>query len=295
MGPHPRSTLNPFLMSTLAPVASESLAANRLDEISFGKIVQIREVLLARRRKAHASFGSNRAIRAFRSRRTCSRRSPRRARRGRRTTSRTTAFPSFAPHSPRSCARRTSSPTSCRDDVFLTNGAMHALYVAFGALLDAGDEVIIPDPMWTEVAENIKLAGGIPVRVAVTAASDYAYDPARSREAITPATRAIFVNSPHNPTGAMASRETLEAIVELAREHDLWIVSDEAYEDVVYEPNVAHVARRRIAGDWADRVISVFSFSKSHAMSGLRTGYSSRGRRCSRSASRSCCAARSTA
>jgi aspartate aminotransferase len=157
-------------------------------------------------------------------------------------------------------------------DVFLTNGAMHALYVTFGTLLSPDDEVIIPDPMWTEVAENIRLAGGVPVRVPVEATSDYAYDAEAVARAITPATRAIFVNSPHNPTGAVASRETLEAIVALARERDLWIVSDEAYEDVLYEPYVHHSVAA-IAGDWADRVISVFSFSKSHAMSGLRVGY----------------------
>lgn len=157
-------------------------------------------------------------------------------------------------------------------DVFLTNGAMHALYVTFGTLLNDGDEVIIPDPMWTEVAENIRLSGGVPVRVPVDAGSDYTYDPEAVERAITPATRAIFVNSPHNPTGAVLSRETLEALVAIAREHDLWIVSDEAYEDVLYEP-YTHTSIASIAGDWAERVISVFSFSKSHAMSGLRVGY----------------------
>ena len=157
-------------------------------------------------------------------------------------------------------------------DVFLTNGAMHALYVTFGALLDAGDEVIIPDPMWTEVAENIRLAGGVPVRVSVEASTDFSYDPEAVARAITPATRAIFINTPHNPTGAVLSKETLEALVAVARERDLWIVSDEAYEDVLYEP-YAHHSVAAVAGDWSDRVISVFSFSKSHAMSGLRVGY----------------------
>ena len=157
-------------------------------------------------------------------------------------------------------------------DVFLTNGAMHALYVTFGALLDAGDEVIIPDPMWTEVAENIRLAGGIPVRVPVEASTDYTYDPESVARAVTPATKAIFINSPHNPTGAVLSRAALESLVSVARTNDLWIVSDEAYEDVLYEP-YSHQSVAAVAGDWAERVISVFSFSKSHAMSGLRVGY----------------------
>src|SRR4029077_1138133 len=94
-------------------------------------------------------------------------------------------------------------------DVFLTNGAMHALYVAFGALLDAGDEVIIPDPMWTEVAENIRLAGGTPVGVPLSAAHDFAYRVEDIAPAITARTKAIFLNTPHNPTGAVLPRAEL--------------------------------------------------------------------------------------
>ncbi len=157
-------------------------------------------------------------------------------------------------------------------DIFVTNGAMHALYVLFASLLDPGDEVIVPDPMWTEVVENIRLARGVAVGVPVTAASSYAYDPAAIEAAITPATTAIFLNTPHNPTGAVLGPDTLQEIVRIARKHDLWIVSDEAYEDVIFEPN-EHVSIASLAGDHAPRVITIFSFSKSHAMSGLRTGY----------------------
>jgi aspartate aminotransferase len=80
--------------------------------------------------------------------------------------------------------------------IFVTNGAMHALYVLFASLLEPGDEVIVPDPMWTEVAENVRLARGIAVGVPVTVASSYAYDPRAIEAAITPATTAIFVNTP---------------------------------------------------------------------------------------------------
>lgn len=158
------------------------------------------------------------------------------------------------------------------DDVFVTNGAMHALFVTFGSLLEPGDEVILPDPMWTEVAENVRLAGGMPVGVPLSAADDFAYHPDAIEAAITPRTRAIFLNTPHNPTGAILGRETLQAILEIARRHDLWIVSDEAYEDVVFAPH-AHVSIGSLAEPDETRIISIFSFSKSHAMAGLRTGY----------------------
>lgn len=158
------------------------------------------------------------------------------------------------------------------EDVFVTNGAMHALFVTFGALLVPGDEVIVPDPMWTEVVENIRMAGGIPVGVELSAADDFEYRSDRIEAAITPRTRAIFLNTPHNPTGAMLSRDRLLEIIALARANNLWIISDEAYEDVLYEP-WTHTSIGSLAGDYADRVISIFSFSKSHAMSGLRVGY----------------------
>lgn len=158
------------------------------------------------------------------------------------------------------------------DDIFVTNGAMHALFVTFGALLVAGDEVIVPDPMWTEVVENIRMAGGVPVGVELSAADDFEYRTDRIEAAITPRTRAIFLNTPHNPTGALLSRDRLLEILELARANNIWIVSDEAYEDVLYEP-WTHTSIGSLAGDYADRVISIYSFSKSHAMSGLRVGY----------------------
>ena len=158
------------------------------------------------------------------------------------------------------------------DDIFLTNGAMHALYVAFGALLSPGDEVILPDPMWTEVAENIRLAGGVTVGVPLRADHDFEYDTAEIEAAITPRTTAIFLNTPQNPTGAVLSEQTLREIAEIAKRHDLWLISDEAYEDVIYAPH-KHYSIGSLVPEHAEKVISIFSFSKSYAMSGLRTGY----------------------
>ena len=158
------------------------------------------------------------------------------------------------------------------DDVFVTNGAMHALYATFGALVSPGDEVIIPDPMWTEVAENIRLAGGVPVAVPLRAEQDFEYDPEAIAAAITDRTVAIFLNTPHNPTGAVLTEATLRRIADIAERHDLWIVSDEAYEDVIYAPH-RHHSIASIAPERAERIVSIYSFSKSHAMSGLRVGY----------------------
>ncbi len=157
------------------------------------------------------------------------------------------------------------------DQVVVTNGAMHGLYVIFRALLDPGDEVILPDPMWTEIAENIRLAGGTPVPIRLRAEMDYQYEPAAIEAAITPRTRAIFINTPQNPIGVVAGRETLQGIAALAEKHNLMLVSDEAYEHVIYDGR-QHVSLGSLPAA-QDRTISVFSLSKTYAMSGLRLGY----------------------
>ena len=157
------------------------------------------------------------------------------------------------------------------DHVVVTNGGMHGLYILFRALLNAGDEVILPDPMWTEIAENVRLAGGKPVPVVLHEERGYQYDPTEIEAAITPQTRAIFINSPHNPTGAVTSPDTLNAIAEIADKHDLMIISDEAYEHVIYD-GLRHVSIGSLPAA-QNRTISVFTMSKTYAMSGLRLGY----------------------
>jgi aspartate aminotransferase len=157
------------------------------------------------------------------------------------------------------------------DHVVVTNGGMHGLYILFRAMLEPGDEVILPDPMWTEIAENIRLGGGIPRPVRLRPENDYQYDPAEIEAAITSRTRAIFVNTPHNPTGAVARRSTLQAIAALAEKYNLWLVSDEAYEHVIFDGE-QHVSLGSLEGA-RERTVSVFSMSKTYAMSGLRVGY----------------------
>ena len=157
------------------------------------------------------------------------------------------------------------------DSVVVTNGAMHGLYILFQALLDPADEVILPDPMWTEISENIRLAGGVPVPVQLRPEAGYQYDPHKIEASITAQTRAIFVNTPHNPTGAVANRETLEAIAAIAEKHNLLLVSDEAYEHVIFDGE-QHTSLGSLPAA-RGRTVSVFSMSKTYAMSGLRLGY----------------------
>lgn len=157
------------------------------------------------------------------------------------------------------------------DHIVVTNGAMHGLYILFRALLEPGDEVILPDPMWTEIAENIRLGGGKPAPVRLWEENGYQYDPEEIEAAITPRTRAIFINTPQNPIGVVASRAALQAIARIAEKHNLLLVSDEAYEHVLYD-GAEHVSLGSLPGA-QDRTISVYSMSKTYAMSGLRLGY----------------------
>jgi aspartate aminotransferase len=162
-------------------------------------------------------------------------------------------------------------PIKDPDHILVTNGGMHALHVTFRSLLYPGDEVIIPDPNWTDTANNILLAGGVPVRCSLNLERDFLYEAATIESAITPRTVAIVVNTPHNPTGAVLDRQTLIAILHVAERHNLKIISDEAYEHVIYD-GLKHVSIGSLPGA-EERVISLFSCSKSYSMAGLRLGY----------------------
>ena len=157
------------------------------------------------------------------------------------------------------------------DNVIVTNGGMNGLYIIFRALLDPGDEVILPNPMWTEIAENIRLGGGVPVPVRLRPDEGYLYAPGDIEAAITPRTRAIFVNTPHNPTGMVLRRPTLDAIASIAEKHNLLLISDEAYEHVIFDGE-QHVSLGSLPAAQG-RTITVYSLSKTYAMSGLRLGY----------------------
>jgi aspartate aminotransferase len=162
-------------------------------------------------------------------------------------------------------------PITDDDHVLVTIGGMHGLYMAFASLLEPGDEVILPDPMWSEIAELIKRPGGVPVPITLQADRDFLYDPIEIERAITPRTKAIYLNTPHNPIGVVLSEETLKQIADIAIRHNLAVISDEAYENVIFDGK-KHVSIGSLPG-MADRTITAFTFSKTYAMTGLRLGY----------------------
>ena len=161
-------------------------------------------------------------------------------------------------------------PVNGPDDIMATTGGIHGLYIICHALLEPGDEVIIPDPEWPPCVGNIRSAQAVPIPCALHEHLQWRFDLGELAAKITPRTRAIYINSPNNPTGGVLTREDLAAIVEMCRKHGLWLISDEAYEDVVFEGE--HVSPASFPGAY-DRTLSMFTFSKSYAMTGLRLGY----------------------
>lgn len=156
-------------------------------------------------------------------------------------------------------------------EIISTVGVSEALYLAFMAILDPGDEVIIPTPCFVAYQAEVYLAGGVPVEIPSRMEDNFQVDPDEVRAAITPRTKAIFIGYPSNPTGAVAEREILMEIAKIAIEHDLMVVSDEIYDRLVY--NFKHVCFPALGEEIKQRTILLGGFSKSHAMTGWRIGF----------------------
>lgn len=150
-------------------------------------------------------------------------------------------------------------------------GAKHSVFNALWVLLDPGDEVILFAPYWMTYRDQIALCGGVPVVVPTRAEDRFVPSIEDLKAAVTPRTKAILVNSPSNPTGAVFPRETLKEIAALALRHDLWIVSDEIYERLVYEGK--HESIAALSRDVQDRTITISGCSKTYSMTGWRIGY----------------------
>jgi aspartate aminotransferase len=156
--------------------------------------------------------------------------------------------------------------------VVVSNGARQSLYNVFAALLEPGDEVILPAPYWLSYPEIVRIAGGEPVFVHGREDRGYKLQPSELQAAITPRTRALVLNSPSNPSGVVYTSKELRSLAELAANHGLYLVSDETYEKLVYEDAV-HASPGSFARAILDRTITVNGFGSSHAMAGWRLGY----------------------
>ncbi len=161
-------------------------------------------------------------------------------------------------------------PIESDDEILVTNGGTHGLYAVFHALLEPGDEVIVPDPEWPPTMAMIQAAGGKAVQVPLREDLRFRWNIDDVEKAITPKTRVLYLNSPNNPSGGVLTREDIERLAAIAKQHNLWVVSDEAYEDVVYHGE--HISIASLPGMY-DRTIPVYTLSKSYAITGVRVGY----------------------
>jgi aspartate aminotransferase len=156
-------------------------------------------------------------------------------------------------------------------DIVVTPGGKWALFLALSAILNPGDEVLYLEPVWVSYPPMIVLAGGTPVAVTLSADDNFRITADQLREKVTPRTKALMVNSPNNPTGRVLTQEELDAIVAVALEHDLYVISDEIYETVIFDGR-QHLSPAAVPG-MGERTLTINGLSKSHAMTGWRLGW----------------------
>jgi aspartate aminotransferase len=168
--------------------------------------------------------------------------------------------------------RRDNGLSYLPNEVIVSAGAKHSLYNIMQAVLDPGDEVIIPAPYWVSYPEQVKLAGGVPVVVAAREEESFRITAVAISAALSPRARMLIVNSPSNPTGAAIPPEELHRIAELAVERDLIVVSDEIYEKLTYD-GFQHTSIASLGSDIRARTLTVNGFSKAYSMTGWRLGY----------------------
>ncbi len=158
------------------------------------------------------------------------------------------------------------------DQIVVSNGAKHSLFNICQTILDPGDEVIIPEPFWVSYPELVQIAGGVPVMVHGHEENDFLVSADDMKPYITPRTKAIILNSPNNPNGCVWPREMLEDIARLAVENQLFVISDEIYEKLVYDDE-KHVSIASLGEEIKAQTFVVNGFSKAYAMTGWRLGY----------------------
>ena len=158
------------------------------------------------------------------------------------------------------------------DNIIVTNGGKFSLFNLIQALIESGDEVIIPSPYWLSYPEMVKLADGTPVIVDTTAENDYKITPEQLDRAITPQTKLFVFNSPSNPTGTVYTPDEVRALAEVIVDRDILVVSDEIYEKILYD-DAQHLSIGSINDEIFARTITSSGFAKSHSMTGWRVGY----------------------
>jgi aspartate aminotransferase/aminotransferase len=156
-----------------------------------------------------------------------------------------------------------------KNNVIVTPGAVTALNASLLALVDSGEEVLIPDPGWPNYEQMILNQEAIPLRYTLIPENGFSPDFEQMEKIVTRHTKAMIINTPGNPTGGIFDEDTILKIIRFAKKHDLYLISDEVYDGIIFEGN--HVSPK--AFDEDDRVISVYSFSKNYAMTGWRLGY----------------------
>jgi aspartate aminotransferase len=162
--------------------------------------------------------------------------------------------------------------TYAPENILVTNGGKHSLFNLMMALLDPGDEVIIPAPFWVSYPEMVKLADGVPVIIQTTAEAGYKVTPQQLRAAVTPKTKLVVLNSPSNPTGMVYTPDEIRALAQVIEQEDLLVVSDEIYEKLLYD-GTKHLSIGSISPEMQARTIVSNGFAKAYAMTGWRVGY----------------------
>jgi len=157
-------------------------------------------------------------------------------------------------------------------EIIVSNGAKQSCYNAIMAVCGEGDEVIIPAPYWLSYPDMVRLAGAEPVIVQTTQENDWKMTPAQFEDAMSPRTKMVIINSPGNPTGSVYTKEELRALVEVAADEEIMILSDEIYESLTYD-GAEHVSVASLTPEARDLTITVNGFSKAYAMTGWRLGY----------------------
>jgi len=241
--------------------------ASYLDSVPFSGIIKIRDMMFSvekpfRLDQGDVSFDAPMSVKDAMTRAVAENRSH---------YVQTTGVPRLVELVTEKMRRKNGIPIGSTDEVMMAAGGIHGLYNVCQGLLEPGDEVLVPDPEWPPTAGNVQCARAVPVAYPLHESLGWRPDLAEVQRLITSKTKAIYLNSPGNPTGGVLTRQDLEAIADIARERNLWVISDEAYEDVIFDGR-EHVSIASLPGMY-ERTIPIYTFSKSYAMTGLRLAY----------------------